>query len=76
MEHERRICRALTGYSPALQACNVVAAGEPIKTIDAVRRLECDRHAGFGYYGVKVASDWMLHPNIPGKARANGSEVM
>ena len=29
--------------------------------VDAVRRLECDAHAGFGHDDVKVASKWMLH---------------
>ena len=34
---------------------------QPIKAVDAVRRLECDTHARFGHDGVKVASSWMLH---------------
>jgi hypothetical protein len=45
------------------KACNVAAVGEPIKAIDAVRRLECDRHACLGDGSVKVASNWMLHRN-------------
>ena len=31
------------------KARNDVGVGEPIKAINAVRRLECDAHAGFGF---------------------------
>ena len=32
--------------------------------------VECDGHAGFGDGGVKIASNWMLHRYVPGKAQA------
>lgn len=43
------------------EARNDVVVGEPIKNINAVRRLKCDVHARFGHDGVKVAYSWMLH---------------
>jgi hypothetical protein len=51
--------------SPVLDACTSdrVVVGNSIKTISAVRRLECDVHARFGDDDVKVVSSWMLHRN-------------
>jgi hypothetical protein len=46
------------------KARNVVAVGEPIKAVDAVRRLECDCHPGLGHSGVEVVSNGMLHRNV------------
>jgi len=33
------------------KARNVVGVGEPIKAVDAIRRLECDAHVRFGHDG-------------------------
>jgi len=46
------------------EARDVVAVGESVKTIGAVRRIEGGAHARFGDDDVKVASGWMLHGNI------------
>jgi len=43
------------------KARNVVGVGKSVKSVDAVRGLECDFHARFGHDGVKVAFKRMLH---------------
>jgi len=43
------------------KACNVLALSQSVKTVDGVRRLECDVNISLGHSGVEVASHRMLH---------------
>jgi hypothetical protein len=37
------------------EACNVITPSQSVKSVDAIRRLECDGDPRFGHDGVKVA---------------------